>query len=105
MFGRITLFEIDTMRIDLDTALERFKEAVLPALRKQPGYKGVYVMRTPEGKGMLMTLWETQEAAQAGVVSGFWAEQIDKFVSVFRAPPGREHYEVVFIEDLAATAA
>ena len=37
----------------------------LERLRVQPGYQGVWVLATPEGKGLLMSLWETQ--AQAAV--------------------------------------
>ena len=98
MFARVTLFEIDTLRISLDDALDKFNELVLPEVRKQDGYEGIYVMRTPEGKGLILSLWENEEAAVAGVTSGYYAEQIDKFVSMFRSPSGRDHYEVVMAE-------
>ena len=98
MFARVTLLEIDTLRISLDAAVERFKEMVLPEMRKQEGYEGVYLLRTPEGKGLVMTLWASQEAAVGTVESGFYDEQVAKFISVFRAPPGREHYEVAFAD-------
>ena len=98
MFARVTLFEIDTMRISLDSALERFKQLVIPAAKKQEGYEGLYVLRTPEGKGVIMSLWASEAAAKAGVESGYYNEQVAKFVSFYRAPPGRDHYEVVFAE-------
>lgn len=98
MFARVTLFEIDTLRISLDSALERFKELVVPAARKQEGYEGLYVLRTPEGKGLIMSLWASEEAVMAGMASGYYDEQIAKFVAFFRAPSGRDHYEVVFAE-------
>ena len=63
MYARLTQFEIDTLRIGLDEALERFQELVLPELRKQPGYAGLYVMRTPEGRGVLLSLWTSEAAA------------------------------------------
>ncbi|HEY8490470.1 MAG TPA: antibiotic biosynthesis monooxygenase [Dehalococcoidia bacterium] len=98
MYARTTLFEIDTVRIPLDQAERLFMEQVLPQLRHQPGYRGVVVMRTPEGKGMVLTLWADQEAARAGVESGYYQEQVAKFVTFMRQPPGREHYEVVHTE-------
>ncbi|MBC8282059.1 MAG: hypothetical protein H8E48_14865 [Chloroflexi bacterium] len=104
MFARVTLFEIDTLRIGMDAALERFKEQILPIMEKQEGYQGSYVMDTPEGKGLLVTFWATEAAAQAGIESGYYDEQISKFVSFFRAPAGRENYEVVF-EDSPSKAA
>ena len=98
MFARVTLFEIDTLRISLDDALERFRELVVPEMKKQDGYEGMYVMRTPEGKGLILSLWTNEEAAVAGVASGYYDEQIAKFVSMFKAPAGRDHYEVVLAE-------
>ncbi len=100
MYARVTIFDIDTMRMDLGSAVERFKELVLPELRKQRGYEGLYVLTTDEGKGLLLTLWESHEAADAGVKSGFYAEQVEKFISLYRAAPGREHYEVAFAETM-----
>ena len=104
MFARVTPFEIDTLRISLDDALEQFKELVVPEARKREGYKGMYVMRTLEGKGLIMSLWSSEEAASAGVASGYYDEQVAKFVTFFRSPPGREHYEVVFSEAPGITA-
>ena len=105
MFARVTLFEIDTLRTSLDDALEQFKELIVPEARKQEGYEGMYVMRTAEGKGVIMSLWASEEAAATGVTSGYYDEQVAKFVAVFRAPPGREHYEVVIAEAPGMTGA
>jgi heme-degrading monooxygenase HmoA len=98
MFARVTLFEIDMLRVSLDDALEQFKELIVPEARKREGYEGMYVMRTPEGKGLIMSLWASEEAATAGVTSGYYDEQVAKFMALFRAPAGRENYEVVFAE-------
>ena len=98
MFARVTLMEIDTLKISVDAALERFRELIVPEMRKQEGYKGAYLLRTPAGRALLMTLWESEEAAVAGVESGYYDRQLAEFIAVFRAPLGREHYEVVFVE-------
>jgi hypothetical protein len=45
-----------------------------------------------------MTLWASKEAAEAGVESGYYDEQVAKFVAMFRAPTGRDHYEIMYIE-------
>ncbi len=98
MFARVTLFEIDMLRVSLDDALDQFKALIVPEARKLEGYEGMYVMRTPEGKGLIMSLWTSEEAATAGVTSGYYDEQVAKFMALFRAPAGRENYEVVFAE-------
>ena len=105
MFARVTQFDIDTVAISLDAALARFKEAILPELQRQPGYAGASLMRTTVGKGVLITYWTTADAAQAGVESGFYAKQIEKFLTFYRQPPGREHYEVVFMEQPVVSVA
>ena len=98
MFARVTMFEIDTLRISTDAALKQFKESIVPEARKQAGYAGMYVMTTPEGKGLILSLWSSKEAVTAGVESGYYEKQLAKFVTLFRTPAGREHYELVFSE-------
>jgi hypothetical protein len=98
MHARVTLFEIDTLRVGLDDALALFKERILPRLRQQPGCEGVLALETPEGKGQLISFWTTEAAAAASIESGFYDEQIADFTMFLRQPPGREHYEVVYQE-------
>jgi hypothetical protein len=92
MFSRVTLLEVDPVRTDPDAALERFREEVLPRLRDQPGYEGAFVLLNPEGQGMTLSLWSTEEALEA--TAPLAAAALQQFATVFRAPPGREQYEV-----------
>jgi heme-degrading monooxygenase HmoA len=94
MIARVTLAEVDAMRTSVDAAVERFHASVMPALEAQQGYAGCYVLTTPEGKALVVTFWRTAEAAEAGLASGLYGEQVDKFATIFRTPPGRETYEV-----------
>ena len=94
MFARVTQLEIDTLRTSVDESLALFEDDVLPRLRSQPGYRGVYVMTTERGSGMLVSLWDTAEDAKADAESGFYADVLSEFVTLFKAPPGRERYEV-----------
>ena len=105
MYARVTQFDIDTVRIDMDAALDRFKDLILPALRRQAGYRGVYALHTEEGEGLLISLWDSSEAASAGLASGFYDEQISKFVSFYKEPPGRQQYLVAFDEVLQRSLA
>jgi len=94
MVARVTLAEVDVVRRSLADLVEFYKQSVMPAQRTQDGYEGGYVLTTPEGKALVMTFWCDEEAADAGVATGFYGEQVEKFVTVFRAPPGREMYDV-----------
>jgi hypothetical protein len=92
MYSRVTLLEVDTVRVDVDEAIDAYKVEVLPALREQPGYRGAFVLLNPEGQGLILSLWEQEDdmAATAGIAT----EALDRFATIFRAPPGRESYEV-----------
>jgi heme-degrading monooxygenase HmoA len=98
VYSRVTLLEFDPVRFDVAEALERFEELVLPELQEQAGYEGALVLANDDAKGMVLTLWASKEDADAGLATGFWAAQVEQFVTLFAAPPGREGYEVVYAE-------
>jgi hypothetical protein len=98
MFARLTLLEIDTLRIDTDSAVEVFRSEILDDLRRQPGYIGVLVLATPDGMGALLSFWETAEAADVEGGTGFYPEVLERYVTMFKAPPGRGRYEVALAE-------
>jgi heme-degrading monooxygenase HmoA len=103
MFTRLTLLEIDTVRTDMESAVELFRTEVLPELHQQPGYAGVLVMATPEGAGAIVSFWETPEAADAAGSTGFYADVLARYATIFKSPPGRERYQVALAE-LPSTA-
>ena len=98
MFTRLTLLEIDTVRIPMDAAVGVFTQEVLPELKRQPGYLGVLVLTTPLGRGALLSFWETEQAAEAGASSGWYPEELERYMTLFRTPPGRERYELAFAD-------
>lgn len=104
MVARVTLAEIDVVRMSIRAAVERYRESVLPAQHAQAGYEGGYVLATPEGKALVITFWANDGDAEAGMASGFYGEQVQKFATVYRAQPGRELYDVVLAEPPARAA-
>ena len=52
---------------------------------------------------MIVTFWDTEEAAQDA--SGFASAELERFVTMFRSPPGREVYEVAFADMQGVLAA
>jgi hypothetical protein len=96
MFSRVTLLEIDTLRVEVEDVLREFETRILPDVREMTGYEGIAVMVTPEGKGMVVSFWETEEDVEAS--AGMAASAVEEFVTVYRAPPGREHYRVAYAE-------
>ena len=98
MYARLTLLEIDLVRIPMDAAVEVFKQEVLPEVKGQPGYLGVLVLTTPLGRGALLSFWETEEAAEAGASAGWYPEELERYMTLFKTPPGRERYELAFAD-------
>jgi hypothetical protein len=95
MYSRVTQLEIDTLRTDVEWAVELYRSEIVPRLREEEGYEGAYVLVTPEGKAVLITFWETEEQAAE---TPFYSDAIAEYVTLFSAPPGRETYEVKFAD-------
>jgi hypothetical protein len=95
MYSRVTQLEIDTLRADVDGAVELYRSEIVPRLREEEGYEGAYVLVTPEGKAVLITFWETEGQAAE---TPFYSDAIAEYVTLFSAPPGRETYEVKFAD-------
>jgi heme-degrading monooxygenase HmoA len=93
MNARVTFVQIVPGK--LDEAVDLYRDSVVPAARQQKGYKGVYLLTDRNtGKGISMTLWETEADMLAGENSGYYQQQLAKFQDVFGVPPVREGYEV-----------
>jgi len=78
-----------------DGMIKTYEESVVPAAKSQKGYKGVYMLVDREtGKGVSISLWDSEQDAVANEKSGYYQEQIGKFKDFFTAPPVQEGYEV-----------
>jgi heme-degrading monooxygenase HmoA len=79
----------------LEGAMAIYRDAVLPALSEQRGFRGTQLLTdATSGKGLMLTLWETEADMTALEVSGAFQVLLAKFQSVLGAPATREHYEV-----------
>ena len=105
MVARATIAELDFVRMSLEESTDVFRDSVVAALRQQDGYEGCLVLVSPQGQALALTFWTGEEAANAGLAGGrgFYAEQVEKFVTIYRSPPGRETYDVV-LADLPVVA-
>jgi heme-degrading monooxygenase HmoA len=93
MFARLTTFQIKVDK--MDETIRVYEESVVPAARSQNGYRGNYLLTDRKtGKGIAVTLWDSEQDAVANEQSGYYQEQVGKFKDVFTAPPVREGYEV-----------
>ena len=93
MFARLTI--VQTKSDKLDETIKIFQEGVVPAAKSQKGYRGAYLLTDRKtGKGISISLWDSEEDAIANEQSGYYQEQVAKFKDFFTAPPVREGYDV-----------
>ena len=105
MVARATIAELDFVPMSLEESTDVFRDSVVAALREQDGYEGCLVLVSPQGQALALTFWRDEESADAGLAGGrsFYAEQVEKFVTIYRSQPGRETYNVV-VADMPAVA-
>ena len=93
MFARVTVSQIKVDKVD--ETIKIVEESVLSAAKSQKGYRGAYLFTDRKtGKGLMISLWDSEEDAVASEESGYYQEQVAKFKDFFTAPPVREGYEV-----------
>jgi hypothetical protein len=60
------LIEVDVGDVERETGLHALREHVVPAIRGLPGFRsGTWLVGNVEGRGLSLTLWETEEDARA----------------------------------------
>ena len=63
--------------------------------RQQPGNQGAWLLiDRATGKGVSISLWDSDTDMEAGEASGYYQQQLGKFGPLMTAPPVREVYEV-----------
>lgn len=95
MHARVTHVHVDTAQVSVDDVLNRFLVAVLPALQEQPGYRGLYVLGTVDGNGVLVSLWASEQAATAMDPGGWYFGVLRDFATFLDATPDGSAYEVL----------
>jgi len=97
MYARVVSTENNPDKVS--DAMSIWQNSVLPAARKQPGFKGItWLVNAGRNKAMSITLWETEADMMTGESSDYLKEQLAKFASVFESEPIVEHYEVMIKE-------
>ncbi len=80
----------------IDEAITIWREKVAPSLKSTKGFCGAFMTGDRHtGKGMVMTLWDTESDATNMDASGQYQEAIGLFAGLFTAPPSREQLEVL----------
>jgi len=93
MFARLTTVQV---RIDkIDETIKVFEEGIVPAAKSQKGFCGAYLLTDRKtGKGIAISLWDSEADALANEQGGYYQEQVSKVAPFFTTAPVREGYEV-----------
>jgi heme-degrading monooxygenase HmoA len=70
--------------------------SAVPAAKEQKGFHAIYMLESEDEPtvGLALSIWDGKADADAGEQSGYYQEQVQKFASLFTAPPERKGYEV-----------
>jgi heme-degrading monooxygenase HmoA len=94
MFARLIIVQIDIDK--LEEVRRIVEESTIPAVKLQKGFRGGYLLADHKtGKGISMTLWDSEEDATADEQSGHYQKRAEKVKHLFTSQPVREGYEVV----------
>jgi len=93
MFARVT-----TAYLSIDKADEAIRitgEDIMPATKTQKGFRQFFAFSDRKtGKGITISIWDTEEDAIANEQSGYYQQQVGKLAPYFITAPVREGYEV-----------
>ena len=93
MFARVTVVQGSPDKVE--QGIDSFNSAVLPAVKGVDGYRGAFLLADRStGKGIGITLWESEDARQRG------ADAVDEaraatIKAMGGSVPPVEEYEVV----------
>ena len=94
MVARVTLAEVDAVRMSIDAALELYRTSVVPALHEQGGYRGLLRADDARGQGAGADVLGGRGGRRGRARERPLRRAGRQVRDVFRAPPGRELYDV-----------
>jgi hypothetical protein len=92
MYAIAVTSQIQVDKIEEATSI--FRDSVVPAYKKLSGFKSALLLIDPAtGKGIGISLWESEADRAAVQTSGALQEQLAKFAAVLAEPPAPNNYE------------
>lgn len=103
MYARVFRFEADTAKTE--EGIEIYQDGYVPEAEQEPGFVEAMLIGDREtGKGMSISIWESEQAARASEQNGFVQQVIARFTGVLLGPPSMEGYEVLVRSETRAAA-
>jgi heme-degrading monooxygenase HmoA len=97
MYARVMTVQLQPGKIE--EAIQIYRDSTVPSAKQLQGFKSaLFLTDATTGKGISITMWETEADLKASETSGWLQEQPAKFASLFTATPVQEVYEVALNE-------
>ena len=97
MFARVTSARIDKDKIDQFKKI--YEENVVPAAKKQKGFKGICLMVDRKtGEGLSISYWATEVDVLSTEKNLYYQQQVARFLPFYTRDPIREGFEVLVQE-------
>ena len=94
MHARVGLYHFKPDQ--LDQALSIIRDSVVPTMKRQAGFKRVWLMTDPRtSRALSISLWESEDAMHVSEGSGgYFQDALIKLAPLFIGSPVVEHYDV-----------
>jgi heme-degrading monooxygenase HmoA len=93
MYARLITAEVKPDQVEQFPAA--FGERILADITREPGFKGLYLLKdAPQNKVLALVLWETEADALASN-AGFMRERLPKMATMLAGQPAAQTLEVV----------
>ncbi len=94
MYARVFKVKVDTGRID--DGVEIYEDGYVPAANQQEGFLGAMLLGNREtGRGMAISMWQSEQAARATEQSGFVQQVLGRFTEILTEAPEMEGFEIM----------
>jgi predicted ester cyclase len=96
-FARVTITQSNLDKAE--EAIKIYKENLVPEAKRQKGFH--FIMSLSDfktGKGLSISIWDSEADAIANEQSGYYNKQVDRFKAFYIAKPVREGYTVTVQE-------
>ena len=101
MYARLTRIQVRLER--LEHSIKIFQESVLPAIRKQLGFRVIYLFTNPKtGEGLTLSIWDNEQDAIESEKNHYYQEQLVKIMRAKRRHQIRVEGTLVTLRHLEA---
>lgn len=90
MFARVTHIQAAPAKLAQVTTL--YRDSVMPVIRLQPYHSTLLLTDPATGKGLSITVWQSEADLKASESTGFLREQVGKVMPLLSGPPLQEAF-------------